>query len=1237
MYTFFNNPAHNTKRDKLSMQGRVRLMILGALMSITVVLNESKKLDGYKFPVYSTPFCPQNESEWAKRSSVLNCNETNGFTCLPNEKLTELLEFCYTQRWILIEEGYCLYLKKNGSYVDSYSCRHFLHGCHKSSYQSTRIYEHPACISLGNGCFLAEQSCESYHQMTVKTISRITTPYVSILSSPKTTHRPETPVNDKDDWLWLVIPLEILLFFVCVTIFWLYHYRKKKICRKGPDIESEIQSDENTSLINKNEKSNGEPQIEKAIFGQWEQEDDFFIPTKAFKEVEKHIKSSNLVIVTGHSGSGKSAIIQHIALKHKKQGWTVRRIQKIDDIRKEYSSGQFQKDKTIFILNDPFGNESFDEILNNSWKTCEEELKLYIQTAKLMMSCRTHIINDGRLAHYLVNQSHIINIDDDKYKLSVNEKRQILTKYTSAMNLSEKDRNEIVKVEMHFPLLCKLYSKKEYTNKGIGFFTEPVEVLREEIKGFRQNDKGKYCALALLVLFNNDLCVSDLFKNTDTEDKFKYTLKLCGLQENTSPYTIGDLLYSIKDCFVKKVGNRYNFCHDFVMEVSTHVFGTDYPRDTIKYADIGFLRRRVRLENSEENCEENKDSFTIYLSDQYIKELGERLYTELFGEHLLDVVLNPCLRNEKVIEVLKENIADHPNNLQMLLEKKHHTINEKALDKSSQSVLSKIEFWALQNEVSPLFSLIVFCHTQISQYCIQTLQQKEIDITSSFLFSAMCCNGSIELFNSVFKNNANFFLKKALGGLYPIHAVSAFQNYELLHVLIDIGVNVNRKTEVDYVGWTPLMLAAGNDTQEYEDNNFRESGKTKKDQKSKRRDETVQILMLNGADINLCSEDGTSPLFIACQDGHDSTVQLLLSYGADTNLCMNDGASPLFIACEDGHDSTVQLLLSNGADINLCMNDGASPLYVACQKGHDSTVKLLLSNGADINLCINAGASPLFIACQNGHDSTVQLLLSNGADINLCMNDGASPLYIACQKGHDSTVQLLLSNGADTNLCMNGGTSPLFIACEDGHDSIVQLLLSNGADTNLCMDEGANPLFIACQKGDDSTVQLLLSKGADINLCMNDGASPLYIACQDGHDSTVKLLLSNGADTNLCMNGGTSPLFIACAKGHDSIVQLLLSNGADTNLCTNEGVSPLFIACQKGDDSTIQLLLSKGADINLCMNDGTSPLYLAGAKGHDSTVKLLLSNGADINLCMNDGASPLFIACQDRHDSTVQL
>lgn len=63
------------------------------------------KLDGYVFPVYSTDFCPRNETEWKERSTVLNCTEQKGYTCLPNEQFTELLEFCYTDPWILIEDG----------------------------------------------------------------------------------------------------------------------------------------------------------------------------------------------------------------------------------------------------------------------------------------------------------------------------------------------------------------------------------------------------------------------------------------------------------------------------------------------------------------------------------------------------------------------------------------------------------------------------------------------------------------------------------------------------------------------------------------------------------------------------------------------------------------------------------------------------------------------------------------------------------------------------------------------------------------------------------------------------------------------------------------------------------------------------------------------------------------------------------------------------------------------------
>lgn len=64
-----------------------------------------KQLSGYSFPVYSTRICPKNEAEWNKRSSALNCSELNGYMCLPNQQLTELLEFCYRERLIWIQDG----------------------------------------------------------------------------------------------------------------------------------------------------------------------------------------------------------------------------------------------------------------------------------------------------------------------------------------------------------------------------------------------------------------------------------------------------------------------------------------------------------------------------------------------------------------------------------------------------------------------------------------------------------------------------------------------------------------------------------------------------------------------------------------------------------------------------------------------------------------------------------------------------------------------------------------------------------------------------------------------------------------------------------------------------------------------------------------------------------------------------------------------------------------------------
>ena len=43
---------------------------------------------------------------------------------------------------------------------------------------------------------------------------------------------------------------------------------------------------------------------------------------------------------------------------------------------------------------------------------------------------------------------------------------------------------------------------------------------------------------------------------------------------------------------------------------------------------------------------------------------------------------------------------------------------------------------------------------------------------------------------------------------------------------------------------------------------------------------------------------------------------------------IQDGASPLFIACQEGHSEVVDVLLENGADIHQPMNVGKELSYV---------------------------------------------------------------------------------------------------------------------------------------------------------------------------------------------------------------------------------------------------------------------------------------------------------------------
>lgn len=870
--------------------------------------------------------------------------------------------------------------------------------------------------------------------------------------------------------------------------------------------------------------------LNQVTLKQWQEDNKLFVERNASKEVERLLDSQNMVIVTGHPGSGKSEIVHHVALKLRKQGWNVKVIHTVRvmiQIINSFTRGL--NDKTIFVLNDPIGKDSFDEIEYTIWRKYEESLKVCLKKIKLLMSCRKYILSDDKVKGLLKNESTIVDITCNQFKLSYEEKEKIWRKHALDEDVSKEELKQIVQTETYFPLLCKLYVHHKINKKEkLRFFKAPVELFEEELRNFRESCKEKYCALILLVLFNNKFCVKDIRGSVISRNKYEFALEVCEMKKDTSTYEIINAFEALQGSFVKKIGDTYHFYHDLIMGVTGLVFGKDYPFQIIHYADIGFLKQKVKLSHHD-----TRDRFTIYLSDKYIDALGGRLFNDILGEHLLDIVLNPCLKDARVIDVFIKELERHPEKLKMLLEKKRLQIDNQEMNQPiSHWFWSKLAFVSLKDKISPLCAIIIFCDTRLSLYCLKSLQQMPNYLIGNSVFSSICCNGSKYMFAMLRKHLSRESLTEKWKFFYPIHIASVFKNNEILRELLQMGADVNLKTANENY-WTPLTLAAArNNTEENEETDIKKSLQL-------RRHDTVQLLLSNSACINLCNGDGASPLYIACEAGHEDLVKLLLYSEADINLRMKSGASPLYIACQEGHGIIVTLLLKQGAVLNLRTKDGPSPLSIACKKGYTEVVQQLVHYGANINVCNKYGASPLFQACQQGQEGIVQLLLSYGADINLSNEYKASPLLTACLHGHVSIVQLLLENGADVNLCNKYGASPLYVACKHGQNSIVQLLITYGADINLCMKNKDSPFHISCKNGYDKIVELLMSNGALINSCNENGHSPLHIACQHGHNTIVQLLLHNGVDINLCNANKVSSLDIARQRGYDDIVQLL--------------------------------------------------------------------------------------------------
>ena len=113
--------------------------------------------------------------------------------------------------------------------------------------------------------------------------------------------------------------------------------------------------------------------------------------------------------------------------------------------------------------------------------------------------------------------------------------------------------------------------------------------------------------------------------------------------------------------------------------------------------------------------------------------------------------------------------------------------------------------------------------------------------------------------------------------------------------------------------------------------------------------ELVQIALRKGVDINTKDIDSNSyektPLIYASMNGYTEIVNILVDNGADLEVKDTRGFTPLMRATVDGHTEIVDILTNKGADVNVKAH-GVSILKFAHMFNHPDIIKILKKHGA---------------------------------------------------------------------------------------------------------------------------------------------------------------------------------------------------------------------------------------------------------------------------------------------------
>ena len=408
----------------------------------------------------------------------------------------------------------------------------------------------------------------------------------------------------------------------------------------------------------------------------------------------------------------------------------------------------------------------------------------------------------------------------------------------------------------------------------------------------------------------------------------------------------------------------------------------------------------------------------------------------------------------------------------------------------------------------------------------------------------------------------------------------AIKNGELpvFQLLIDAGANVNAVEKVQ--DQTPLMWAAA---------------------ATRNAAEMVKVLIAKGAAVNarakfsdwpsqITSEPraqyhaygGLTPLLYAARAGCYACVEALVAGGADVNLPTPEGVTPILMALDNGHNAVARLLTERGGNPHVWDVYGRTALYIAV--GNANSGPPAGGGGAARGGAPGAGGRGAGAGAggRGGRGTTAAIAIADSGP----------------QVSSMEMINLLLASGVDTNAQLNmrrpsnqggrfndpllsTGTTPLLRALINNDTDVARLLLEKGANPNI-YGMGLSPWLYAAG----------ITSGT-YNPTRGGGSGGVGTGSATVDTALLDLMLAHGADVNAQVTGAAS---------YSGRIARALT-GDPVNTTSNEGMTALHAAVRSQNAGLVRYLLDKGARTDIKDASGRTPLdVLNGAPAFQPAV-----------------------------------